>query len=75
MKPIAIEVEAGKTYWWCRCGQSATQPWCDGAHKGGAFSPQKYLAAESGPVWFCVCKKTRSPPLCDGSHEQTPTGD
>jgi CDGSH-type Zn-finger protein len=68
MKPIAIDVEAGKVYWWCRCGRSQRQPFCDGAHKGSDFSPLKYTAAATGPVWFCVCKATGSPPLCDGSH-------
>jgi CDGSH-type Zn-finger protein len=68
MNPIAIEVQAGQTYWWCRCGRSARQPFCDGAHKGGEFSPLKYVAAEAAQVWFCVCKKTSSPPFCDGSH-------
>jgi CDGSH iron-sulfur domain-containing protein 3 len=69
MNPIAIDVEAGKTYWWCRCGLSKNQPFCDGAHKGGDFSPLKYLAAESKLLWFCACKKTATAPLCDGSHQ------
>jgi CDGSH-type Zn-finger protein len=69
LQPIPVEVLAGETYWWCRCGKSRHQPFCDGAHKGGEFAPQKFMATESGKLWFCACKRTRSPPLCDGSHK------
>jgi CDGSH-type Zn-finger protein len=71
MDPIAIDVEAGKTYWWCSCGRSASQPFCDGTHKGSGYAPLKYTATESGRLWFCACKQTASPPLCDGSHNAT----
>ena len=68
-EPYRDEVEAGKAYWWCACGQSKAQPFCDGSHKGTAFSPLKYQAERTGPVWFCGCKRTKSPPTCDGSHK------
>jgi CDGSH-type Zn-finger protein len=70
-QPIAIDVEAGKEYWWCACGKSKTQPFCDGSHKGSEFSPLQYTAKESGTVWFCVCKQTGNQPLCDGSHSKS----
>ena len=66
--PFDIEVEAGKTYWWCACGKSKSQPFCDGSHKGGTFAPTKYEASVSKKVWFCGCKRSAKAPLCDGSH-------
>ena len=66
--PYSAEVEAGKTYWWCACGKSARQPFCDGSHKGGEFAPMPYKAEKDGTAWFCGCKRTESSPLCDGSH-------
>lgn len=67
--PFEVAVEAGKAYWWCACGRSAAQPFCDGSHKGTSFTPIKWVAAASEPAWFCGCKQTGSPPLCDGSHQ------
>jgi CDGSH-type Zn-finger protein len=67
--PIGVDVEAGKSYFWCACGRSKTQPFCDGAHKGSAFSPVKWTAPETKKVWFCACKRTGAGPLCDGSHK------
>jgi len=68
--PFQVEVEAGKSYWWCACGRSANQPFCDGTHKGGPFKPMEYKATETGSVWFCGCKHTAKQPLCDGSHKR-----
>lgn len=68
LAPIAIEVESGKSYWWCACGLSAKQPFCDGSHKGTAFVPQEYKADASRTVYFCTCKQTAKNPMCDGSH-------
>ena len=68
--PYKLSVEAGKTYFWCSCGQSARQPFCDGKHKGGDFSPLKYTAEKSGDVYFCGCKATTQAPMCDGTHNK-----
>jgi CDGSH iron-sulfur domain-containing protein 3 len=68
--PYAVAVEAGTDYWWCACGQSKNQPFCDGSHKGGAFTPLKYSATESKTVYFCGCKASGHQPLCDGTHKK-----
>ena len=67
--PCAVEVEAGKTYWWCACGLSKSQPFCDGSHKPTTFTPTKYEAARGAKVWFCGCKQSANAPLCDGTHK------
>ncbi|MEI6682099.1 MAG: CDGSH iron-sulfur domain-containing protein [Bacteroidota bacterium] len=68
--PYAVEVEAGKAYYWCACGQSKNQPFCDGSHKGSGFTPVSHTPAESGTAYFCGCKHSKTKPLCDGSHHQ-----
>jgi CDGSH-type Zn-finger protein len=70
--PLPVDVEAGKTYWWCSCGKSARQPFCDGSHKGTDFTPVRYDATQTGKVWFCACKHSAKAPLCDGSHKNLP---
>ena len=68
--PIGIVVEEGKSYFWCTCGKSSKQPFCDGSHKGTEFTPLAYKAEESKKVFFCTCKQTDDKPLCDGSHNR-----
>lgn len=67
--PFEVEVEAGKTYFWCRCGRSADQPWCDGAHKGTGIKPLSFTAEKTETLWLCGCKRTGGEPHCDGTHE------
>jgi CDGSH-type Zn-finger protein len=67
--PIPVDVEAGKQYFWCACGKSQSQPFCDGSHKGSTLTPVKYAAEESKQVYFCCCKHSKASPLCDGSHK------
>jgi CDGSH-type Zn-finger protein len=67
--PVAVDVEAGKTYYWCACGRSATQPFCDGAHRGSDFAPVPYVPARTARVYFCTCKRSAKAPLCDGAHK------
>jgi CDGSH iron-sulfur domain-containing protein 3 len=70
--PMPVEVEAGQTVWWCACGRSKTQPFCDGSHKGTAFEPMAYTAEKKGRLFFCTCKQTSKSPLCDGTHNGLP---
>lgn len=67
--PFPVELTAGKTYFWCACGQSKNQPFCDGSHKGGSFNPVKFTAEKTGKAWLCGCKQTGNQPFCDGTHK------
>lgn len=66
--PYRADVEVGKKYFWCACGRSRGQPFCDGSHKGTDFTPVAYVADQAGTVFFCGCKTSARKPLCDGSH-------
>ncbi len=68
--PFAVDVDEGKTYFWCACGRSSNQPFCDGSHKDTGLSPVKYTAEESRKVFFCGCKASGKAPLCDGTHSK-----
>ena len=66
--PYPVEVEAGKKSFWCACGKSARQPFCDGSHEGTEYTPLAYSAEDAKTLYFCGCKYTKGAPLCDGSH-------
>ena len=69
--PYKIIVEKDRTYFWCSCGLSQKQPFCDGSHKrDNKFKSLKYIANESKEIFFCGCKKTKNQPICDGSHSK-----
>ncbi len=67
-QPAPVELEEGKKYFFCTCGDSANQPFCDGSHKGSDFAPQPFVAETTGTAYLCQCKRTGSVPFCDGSH-------
>ncbi|WP_395373645.1 CDGSH iron-sulfur domain-containing protein [Marinicella sp. W31] len=68
--PYVVDVESGQTYFWCACGKSQNQPYCDGSHKGSDFVPVKFAADRDEKVFFCGCKHSANAPMCDGSHNK-----
>ncbi|HIK46052.1 MAG TPA: CDGSH iron-sulfur domain-containing protein [Leptolyngbyaceae cyanobacterium M65_K2018_010] len=66
-QPMVMELEVGD-YFWCTCGRSAGQPFCDGSHQGTGFTPMKLTLETQRQVALCACKHTGNPPFCDGSH-------
>jgi len=67
--PYTVELDAG-TYWWCACGRSTSQPFCDGSHKGTGFEPMALELTEAKKVWLCGCKRSSDKPMCDGTHKK-----
>ena len=70
VKPVAATLDSGKEYYWCSCGRSAKQPFCDGSHASTSLTPKEFAVENGGEVYLCQCKQTRNPPYCDGTHKQ-----
>ncbi|MCB9947919.1 MAG: CDGSH iron-sulfur domain-containing protein [Rhodospirillaceae bacterium] len=68
--PMVVELKEGETVWWCACGRSKSQPFCDGSHAGTGLSPREFVATRTRSYAFCCCKQTGKPPLCDGTHNR-----
>ena len=67
-QPEVLKLEAG-SYYWCQCGRSRDQPFCDGAHQGTGIEPVEFILNETKEVALCMCKQTKTPPYCDGTHQ------
>lgn len=67
--PYALELEPGD-YWWCACGRSKNQPFCDGSHQGTEFTPVQFTVTEKQKLWLCGCKQSARAPHCDGTHKR-----
>ena len=68
--PIEVTLEANRQYYWCACGLSKSQPFCDGSHKGTNFTPMAFSVNENKKAWLCTCKKSGNAPFCDGTHNK-----
>ncbi|MBI3452008.1 MAG: CDGSH iron-sulfur domain-containing protein [Rhodospirillales bacterium] len=68
--PYPVEVATGKKYFWCACGRSKKQPFCDGSHAGTGLEPVPFTATENKKLWFCGCKASGKKPFCDGTHSK-----
>jgi len=67
--PYEVDLKKGVAVYWCACGKSLKQPFCDGSHQGSAFSPVEFVPEKSGVHFLCGCKRTKNPPMCDGTHQ------
>ena len=67
--PIGVDVVEGKSYYWCSCGKSSKQPFCDGSHEGTDFLPEKVRSEEDKDIFFCGCKMSKNGAFCDGTHK------
>lgn len=68
-QPCKVNLEKGKEYYWCACGRTAGEPFCDGSHAGTGITPVAFKAAEDGDAYLCGCKQAKSPVYCDGTHK------
>ena len=68
-QPISVTLEKDKFYYWCKCGHSKDQPWCDGSHQAYYCEPVMFTPEQDGTRKLCTCKQTSTPPYCDGTHK------
>ena len=68
-QPAVMDLEPG-TYYWCACGRSKDQPFCDGSHQGTGITPSEFSVEKEQKLALCQCKQTKTPPFCDGSHNR-----
>lgn len=68
-QPAKVALEKDRKYYFCMCGKSAKQPFCDGSHQGSEFTPQAFTCEESKDYYLCQCKQSANKPYCDGSHK------
>jgi len=66
-KPEVLELAPGR-YFYCTCGESAKQPFCDGSHAGTGFTPLEFTVEACSRAAYCACKRSREEPFCDGAH-------
>lgn len=66
--PYGVDLAPGD-YFWCACGRSKKQPFCDGSHKDTGITPLKFTVAAAEKKFLCGCKATKNPPFCDGTHK------
>jgi len=69
-KPVKVELSQGQEYYFCTCGKSKNQPFCDGSHVGTPFNPRVVVADKDGEAYLCACKHTANAPFCDGTHKK-----
>ena len=72
LKPTKVELTQGEKYYFCTCGKSTNQPFCDGSHAGSSFAPKAFTAEKDGPAFLCQCKQSGHVPFCDGIHSKLP---
>lgn len=77
-KPVIVQLRSMKmqmeqgTYFWCSCGRSEKQPFCDGSHKGTGFRPQKVVIEQASRIAWCMCRHSEKGAICDHKHRELP---